>query len=307
MIHPAAWTAPWLAELINHLWQSSVFAIGAWLLTLALRRNQARMRYRLWMLASAKFLIPFSILIAAGSGLQWRTEAHVAQPAYSTVIGEIAEPFLVSALSPPATSVTSRPASPATALSIVRHDEDWLPFLLVALWGCGALFLLARWGKSWWQLHVAVRTASPMMFVDEVCVLSTPMRLEPGVFGIVRPVLLLPQGITERLSSAQLNAIFEHELLHVRRRDNLTAALHMAVEVLFWFCPVVWWIRARLMDERERACDEAVLDSNHEPLVYAEGILNVCKFYMEAPMSCISGVAGSDVRKRVARALCRTR
>jgi beta-lactamase regulating signal transducer with metallopeptidase domain len=48
-------------------------------------------------------------------------------------------------------------------------------------------------------------------------------------------------------------------MAHHRRRDNLTAALQMLVEVLFWFWPVVWLIGARMIAERERACDERVL------------------------------------------------
>jgi uncharacterized protein (TIGR03435 family) len=55
------------------------------------------------------------------------------------------------------------------------------------------------------------------------------------------------------------------------------------------------------VEERERACDEAVLESNREALAYAEGILNVCKFYVEAPLKCVSGVTGSDLKKRIVR------
>ena len=66
--------------------------------------------------------------------------------------------------------------------------------------------------------------------------------LEPGVFGIWRPVLLWPSSISARLTDAQIEAILAHELAHVRRRDNLAAALHMAVQSLFWFHPAVWWI-----------------------------------------------------------------
>jgi uncharacterized protein (TIGR03435 family) len=73
------------------------------------------------------------------------------------------------------------------------------------------------------------------------------------------------------------------------------------VEAVFWFYPPVWWIRARLLEERERACDEAVLESRGEPLEYAESILNVCKSYVESPMSCVSGVTGSDLKKRIVR------
>ncbi len=117
------------------------------------------------------------------------------------------------------------------------------------------------------------------------------------MFGIFRPVLLLPEGITERLTAAQLEAILAHELCHVRRRDNLTAAIHMVVETVFWFHPLVWWIRARLIDERERACDEEVLRLGSEAEVYAESILEACKLYLESPLACVSGVTGSDLEE----------
>jgi bla regulator protein blaR1 len=132
-------------------------------------------------------------------------------------------------------------------------------------------------------------------------VVSTPVRLEPGVFGIFRPVLLLPEGIAGRLTQAQLQAVLAHELCHVRRRDNLAAAVHMLIEALFWFYPLVWWLGARLMDERERACDEEVLRLGGKPEAYAEGILNVCKCYMESPVACVSGISGSDLKKRIVR------
>jgi uncharacterized protein (TIGR03435 family) len=125
--------------------------------------------------------------------------------------------------------------------------------------------------------------------------------IEPGIFGIFRPVLLMPAGILERLSAEQMRAIVAHEMCHVRRRDNLTFALHMVVETLLWFHPAVWWIGARLIEERERACDEAVIEAGGEALVYVEGILNVCKFYVESPIACVAGVTGADLKKRIGR------
>jgi uncharacterized protein (TIGR03435 family) len=144
-------------------------------------------------------------------------------------------------------------------------------------------------------LHAAL----PLPLKLEIQVMSSPVLVEPGVFGILRPVLLLPEGITDRLTPAQLEAILAHELCHVRRRDNLSAAFHMVVEALFWFHPLVWWIGARLVDERERACDEEVLRLGSEPRVYAEGILKVCEFYLESPLLCVSGVTGSNLKERI--------
>lgn len=119
------------------------------------------------------------------------------------------------------------------------------------------------------------------------------------MFGVFRPVLLLPEGIFERLAPGQLQAVVAHELCHVRHWDNLIAAMHMFVETIFWFHPLVWWIGKRMVEERERACDQEVLRLGSEPRVYAEGILNVCKSYLSSPLACASGVTGSDLKRRI--------
>ena len=112
-------------------------------------------------------------------------------------------------------------------------------------------------------------------------------------------MLLLPEGIANRLTPEQLQTILDHELCHVRRRDNLTAAIHMLVESVFWFHPLVWWIGARLVEERERACDEQVLRSGNEPRAYAEGILKVCQFYLASKLACVAGVSGAQLKMRI--------
>jgi uncharacterized protein (TIGR03435 family) len=117
--------------------------------------------------------------------------------------------------------------------------------------------------------------------------------------------LIWPEAISERLDDAQLEAILQHEVWHVRRRDNLAAALHMVVEALFWFHPLVWWLTTRLVEERERACDEAVLKVGSERQIYAESILKTCEFYLESPLACVSGVTGADLKKRIVRIMSR--
>jgi uncharacterized protein (TIGR03435 family) len=173
--------------------------------------------------------------------------------------------------------------------------------ILLAAWLCGFLFVVFSWMRGWMKIRASIRSSSRTALLAEVPVLCSPYLIEPGIFGIFRPVLLLPQGIDDRLSPAQLDSIIAHEICHVRRRDNLTAAIHMVVEALFWFHPAVWWIKTRLLDEREQACDEVVLQSGNEADVYAESILNVCKFCIESPLSCVAGVAGSDLKRRIVR------
>ncbi len=289
----------WAVPLLHHLWQSTVFCGGVWLLTLTLRGNAARVRYRMWMAASLKFLIPFSLLILAGEQLPFRVHPDHKQPAVAAAVEGMAQPLLQAW--PPDLTVDTAVAAAGTAAP--RASTSSLALVLLCLWAGGALLLLGRWMRNWLALRMVVRRAEPTVLANGAPARITAESVEPGVFGVMRPVLVLPRGIAERLTPEQLEAIVAHEVCHMRRRDNLTAALHMAVEALFWFHPLVWWLQARLVEERERACDEAVLESTREPFAYAEGILNVCKFYVEAPLSCVSGVTGSELRQRIARIL----
>jgi uncharacterized protein (TIGR03435 family) len=64
---------------------------------------------------------------------------------------------------------------------------------------------------------------------------------------------------------------------------------------------LVWWLGARLIDERERACDEEVLEWGSDRHVYAESILKTCEFCLESPLACVAGVTGADLKKRIVR------
>jgi hypothetical protein len=55
-----------ISELVDHLWQSTLFVGAAGLLTLMLRKNRAQGRYWVWFAASMKFLVPFSTIVWSG-------------------------------------------------------------------------------------------------------------------------------------------------------------------------------------------------------------------------------------------------
>ena len=273
------------SPLANHLWQSTLFAIAAWLLTLALKKNHAAVRYWIWLAASIKFMIPFSLLISAGSHISWRSAPAIQQPRVSLVVDAISRPFV------PPVSVTN--------LAATQAPSDLPALLLLSVWFLGSAIGVVWWLRRWQHIRRSQRSATPLNLNLPIPVKSSAARIEPGVFGIRKPVLLLPEGIAERLTPEQLEAVLAHELCHVRRRDNLTGAIHMIVETVFWFHPLVWWIRARLVEERERACDDDVLKLVSDARVYAEGILNVCKFYLESPLVCVAGVTGSNLKRRI--------
>ena len=84
-----------LINVMNHLWQSTVFALTAGLVTLAFRSNRAQVRYWLWLAASVKFLIPIAPLLSLGANFVSRpTPAHAVAPApFAVTMEQIVEPI----------------------------------------------------------------------------------------------------------------------------------------------------------------------------------------------------------------------
>jgi bla regulator protein BlaR1 len=274
-----------IGELTNHLWQSTLVALAVGLLTALFRRDRAEVRYWLWFSASCKFFLPFSLLMDLGRHFAPIAVANtVAEPAVSFRMEQFAQPF---------------PTSLTPAFHATEGIAVWIPLMIFAVWVCGAGLIALMRLQGWRSIRAAVDSSVAIDVSAVVEVRSSHGLLEPGVVGLFQPILLLPAGIVERLTPNQLKAVLAHESCHIRRRDNLTSSIHMIVEALFWFHPLVWWIGAHLMQERERACDEAVLRLGNEPHDYAEGILSVCKSYLESPLACVSGVTGSNLKQRI--------
>ena len=295
----------------NHLWQSTLCLFIAGLLTLILRKNHARARYGLWLAASVKFLIPFSLLIALGTHLARPRVIKPTEPGLFLTVEEVSQPF------------TKGPHAQERRLP-PELRADWryrllpaVPPICAAAWLSGFLLVLAGWWRRWRRIAEALHAAEPLPDGREVQALRrvehragvqkpidlvlSPTSLEPGIFGIVRPALVWPAGISEHLQDAHLEAILAHEVWHVRRHDNLAAAIHMVVEAIFWFHPLVWWLGTRLVEEREHACDEEVLQLGGEPHVYAESILKTCQFCLESPLACVAGITGAELKARIVR------
>ncbi|MBC8025145.1 MAG: DUF3738 domain-containing protein [Steroidobacteraceae bacterium] len=276
-----------IGALIDHLWQSTLFCAAVWSITLVLRTNGAAVRHALWMLASLKFLIPFSALymLGAAAGLPSPVEF---QPDFFVVrLGETlaaATPVVSPALELRATSGLSAPA-----------------LALVAFWIFGAAFVARRWYAGWRAANTLIRATRPAPGSPPDARV-TDEDIEPSVARVFAPVVLLPAALLRRLEPAQLDAVLAHEQEHITRNDVLKDHMHRLVETLFWFHPLVWWIGRRLVDERERACDEGVLARGYDPGDYAAGILAVCRHCRASsarPRYATSGALSGDLTARI--------
>jgi bla regulator protein BlaR1 len=296
-------------SLKNHLWQSTAFSAIAALFALGMRKNYARARYWIWFAASVKFLIPFSLLVSLGGVLMAPSQPAPTVTAVYDLMDMIGQPFA---------SVPGA-ASPTNSASLSRlHGlslSQAFPILIALVWTLGTLIVLAVWFVYWRRVSRAIRCATPasegpelraLSGLEQAGLVNTPIQLclsdsnlGPGVYGMMRPILIWPSRISQRLDEAQIKSVLAHELCHIRRRDNLTASIHMLVEAIFWFHPLAWWLGSRLELERERACDEHVLQFTEAPHVYAESIIKVCELCLESPLECVSGVTGANLKERI--------
>src|SRR5205823_10114001 len=127
-----------------------------------------------------------------------------------------------------------------TGVAQASAHSVWLATLLITVWAAGSVVVIARWYGRIRRLRGTLRQATP---VDArvfgapkgVRVLTASWSCEPAVVGVWRPALVLPADIESRLTIEQLESVIIHELCHIRRRDNLAAAAHMLIDVMFWF------------------------------------------------------------------------
>ena len=159
-----------ILPLANHLWQSTLFGIAVWLISLTLRKNRAAVRHRLWLAASVKFLVPFSLLAAIGSSFQW----NASTPRAVSLILEMGQPFSGGP------SIVFSGAAPASSASR-------LFLLLIGVWAAGTVASLYLWFMRWRQVRKAMSLAVPSNLDGPVRVMFSPQRFEPGVFGVFRP------------------------------------------------------------------------------------------------------------------------
>ncbi|HWW77527.1 MAG TPA: M56 family metallopeptidase, partial [Pyrinomonadaceae bacterium] len=297
----SAWLWPAFA---NHLWQATLFAALVLGVTLLLRRAPARVRFALWLLAAAKFAVPSALLAPAASRLGASLFAGTGETAGAPLVLKLTEPVGADA----SAFVAAASSGPS------GHAELLCALTLLWLAGCAALACVwlvrrrefvrsVRAGEEVWsgREYEAMRRARARLGLkeDALLVLSDGAT-EPGVWRTHRPVVVLPRSVSAELDEEELESVLLHELAHVERRDNLFGNLQTALACALWFNPVVWLVGRRMLAERERACDERVLEAGGGASAYASGILKVVRFCSGWRVAGVSGAAsGSDLRRRI--------
>lgn len=279
--------------LFRHLLESTILCILLGCFNRCLRGQAAAVRHSVWLIGIAKFSIPTVLLTTTGAWMAFVLPATA----------------WISSLAAKLSGVLAS----LFGMLPTHIGADNAPFAVrafVTIWLLGSAILFGAWlvrlRKSHGGVSIAPNSAQAALdrarrrlsFRAAVELRCSEEGKEPVLAGISRPLIAIPRGLSERLSSDELEAVLLHELAHARRRDNLASAFVHCLVCIFWFHPLVWFVEKQLIAERERACDEMVTESGMSPEIYVAGLIKVCRLHLFGEIAGISAVSGSDLGAR---------
>jgi len=104
--------------------------------------------------------------------------------------------------------------------------------------------------------RIFFETKAKLSMSKDVQIFESKKVRSPLVIGFLNPKILLPFGITNRLSGNLLEAIIAHELCHIKRKDYIINFFQRLIEIIYFFNPIIKWISSRTRFEREICCDQ---------------------------------------------------
>jgi beta-lactamase regulating signal transducer with metallopeptidase domain len=209
-------------------------------------------------------------------------------------------------------STTARPIAQAVASAAPwawrERLEPWLP-TIVCLWLIGVIVFAVRPIVSWRTVRrlranqTAPLTADVQQLfaaaVAKIGLRRTVQALQsglvqvPAVIGYFRPVVLVPLSVAAGFPAEQLEALFAHELAHIRRHDYLVNLLQTAVETVFFYHPAIWWVSFQVRCEREDCCDDVAVAVCRSHLDYAKALVALEELRGRLPAMALAGSGGS--------------
>jgi beta-lactamase regulating signal transducer with metallopeptidase domain len=299
----SSWGDSWCALAAAVFWQSTIL-IGALLLLdfFLTRRLAPSTRYLLWLLVLVKLVMPPSF--AAPSGVAWWL-----RPAIKTVPSPRLSAHGVKVVVSPA---ANRFVPPPLANKSASQSLRW-PGAALLLQGAGSVamcLLLLRHTRKLRRLIATSHAPKPVIRdlfqqTKQRCgcrgrlrLLVTNSTVSPALYGLFRPVVVLPMSVIERLTTSELEAILVHEIQHFRRGDVWISLVQTTALIVFWWHPMLWVAHSRTRSVREEAVDQAVLRYMHGASEsYAETLLNVARLCL-VRNSCVAGFVGMVPSRR---------
>lgn len=165
----------------------------------------------------------------------------------------------------------------ASAASLAHAPGQWPWALLWAAGACITFFRLVYGIACCRRIALNARPVTDFSGISGAVNLRESGSIAaPLVFGILRPLILLPAE-ARQWRPERLRSVIGHERAHIERRDCVVFLLAELTCCVYWFHPLVWIANRRLRNEAERACDDRVLLSGAKASDYAEDLLSIAR------------------------------
>lgn len=303
-----SWESQVLAILAASLVRPFFLAGAALLLIRFLRVEHPASKHAIWTAVLIGMLvIPFAGIVAPR--IEWHT-----LPARTLPVGHVLERIEVVAgigADPVQTSAFGSDLGFSTAEPLRGAEEN--PQAAVSHRGVGislrhgllGLYLLGFIGFAAYRVFGWIllrRLVSRSRVVRAPFLRESEELTVPAAVGLFQPVIILPAGWRE-WSAEVKRAIYAHEFAHLRRKDPHISVLALAVQSLFWFHPLAWWLRRRISELAEMACDAAVLERTGDPVRYSRLLLEFTSRLAERKsnvrLPALAMAAGSGLSRRI--------
>jgi beta-lactamase regulating signal transducer with metallopeptidase domain len=290
--------------LIHSLWQQGLVALALWFM---LRRTAH------WS-ASSRYLLGCGALAVAS-------------------LLPIVTFSLLASASPP--ELPSATAGAGFSPAVLEGDdgafpsvgEEWLPAQasllapiarpLVGCWLAGVLFFGVRFLGGWIYLQhlrwvgivppearwrrLLEELAPRLGVVRPVWLYESPRVIVPTLIGWLRPVILVPVGMLTGMTPAQVEAVFAHELAHVKRHDYLVNLAQSLLDVFYYYSPGAWYLSRVIREERENCCDDLAIDATGNPLALGRALAELERVRRDAIATPALAATGGSLLARVRR------
>lgn len=118
---------------------------------------------------------------------------------------------------------------------------------------------------------------------DRIALLESAAIDDPVTIGIFRPAILVPSKLLPQLGDQDLLAIFAHEYAHIRRWDFLFHILSEFISIPMAWHPGIRYLRSRISQARELACDDYAAACLGKRRSYASTLLHLASLCLSVP------------------------
>ena len=150
-----------------------------------------------------------------------------------------------------------------------------------------------------WKIFVR-ELAARMGIRKPVQIWISELVSSPVTIGFIKPMILVPLAAINHLTPQQLEAVLLHELSHIRRFDYLVNLLINFIQTLLYFNPFVKAFVKIIEREREKSCDEMVIQFRYDTHEYASALLILEKNnHCPKPLAMAAAGKKNDLLTRV--------